>query len=612
MDPLGLATLVLVVYRQVVLCDFVHFDDIKYVVDNSRVNGGMTAGNIRWAFSGHHLGYWTPLAWMSHMLDVAMFGMAPGLHHLTNLLLHAASSVLLLLGLKRLSGNLWASALTAALFAVHPMNVESVAWVAERKNVLSTFFWMLTVFTYAGYCMRPRAGRYLATLAAFALGLLAKPMLVTLPFVLLLLDYWPLGRLTPAGAGPCLPGGVCFGARLGGPQLRRALLEKIPFLILAAASIVLSLSTVDRVITSEAVPLGLRLANALVSYVHYIGRMVWPADLAVFYPFPQAIPVWQIIGAVCLLGAITVAVLASGMGRPYLAVGWFWFLGTLVPVIGLVQWDLWPAAADRFAYVPLVGLFMIGAWGITDIAAGPRKVRFAAISAAILMLAGLSVQAYRQVPTWRSSRSLFGHALRVTERNWVAHNNLGIALADDGRPDEAVVQYRLALEINPGNALLQCNLGLALAAQEHHEPAAAAFRQALRIDPRFAAARVNLGNVLLASGRPQQAKEHYEAALSIDPDSAEAHYNMGSLLRCHGYPREALGHLARVLKVDPLNAKAYGKIGMIMMELGREEEAVRFFDRALALEPRNRDALAGRRRLAAQPPTDPATEDQTP
>jgi len=352
---LGLVTLS--VYWQVVDHEFIIYDDPSYVTENHHVQAGLTLKSLAWSFSFTEKEdtYWHPLTWISHMLDCQFYGLNPGMHHLNNLILHIASSLLLFLAFKRMTGEVWKSAFIAALFALHPLNVDSVAWIAERKNVLSTFFWMLTMLSYAYYSERPGPWIYLLTLLFFALGLLAKPMLVTLPFVLLLLDYWPLGRLRL----PTIPSGF------------RLFMEKAPFIVLAVFIAYLSFSSSEDLgimISLETKPMDLRIANALVSYVSYMEKMVWPQSMAVHYPYPRMIPIWKSICAGLFLGLVSLSVILAIKRKPYLSVGWLWFLGTLVPVIGLVQNGLWPAMADRWAYVPLIGLFIMIAWGAPELA----------------------------------------------------------------------------------------------------------------------------------------------------------------------------------------------------------------------------------------------------
>nr|NIQ74795.1 tetratricopeptide repeat protein [Gammaproteobacteria bacterium]NIQ90679.1 tetratricopeptide repeat protein [Deltaproteobacteria bacterium] len=438
------------VYWQVTGHDFVDLDDNVYVYENSHVQDGVTLDSIIWAFTTTSIAYWHPMTWLSLMVDHELYGLNSSGYHLTNLLVHTISTLLLFLVLKRMTGAPWRSAFVAALFALHPLNVESVAWVAERKNVLSTFFWMLTIWGYARYVERPGINRYLLVLLVFGLGLMAKPMLVTLPCVLLLLDYWPLGRFQLGQFGKeakeQLPTFENQTSHWSQPS--RLVLEKVPFLVLSVVSIYLSSLSVKRlgiVITTDAVPMSLRVANALVSYVGYIGKMIWPANLAVFYPPPEIVPGWQVAAAGLLLVFVSILVIRAVRLRPYLAVGWLWYLGTLAPVIGLVRAGLWPHMADRFAYVPLIGLFIMISWGVPEVVARwhYRKIGLATTGAALLSV--LMVTTWLQVRYWKNGTRLFEHTLDVTSNNYVAHYTLGNALDRKGRTDDAIKHYQEAL-----------------------------------------------------------------------------------------------------------------------------------------------------------------------
>ena len=455
---IAITLLTLALYWRVQGHGFLHYDDYQYVVDNPHVRHGLTRQGVLWALTSGYASNWHPLTWLSHMLDCELYGLNPQGHHLNNLLLHIANALLLFRLLLRMTGALWRSAFVAALFALHPLHVESVAWVAERKDVLSTLFWMLTLGAYLRYRERPTGTRYLATLFLFALGLAAKPMLVTLPFVLLLLDCWPLGRMpSPRSLLPLVR-------------------EKAPFFVLAALSSVITFwvqSHWGAVVLS--IPLKERLANALVSYVGYGAKMLWPVNLACFYPHPlDGLPLWQAAGALLLLAGVTVAVVRAGRRLPYLAVGWLWYLGTLVPVIGLVQVGA-QAMADRYTYVPLIGLFVMLSWGAGSLAAkGPLpKIATAALSAALL--AALLPLTWSQISHWKDSETLFAHALEVTDRNLLAHNNLGNALARQGRLEEAEFHLVEALRLRPDYAAAQNNLGILRLRQGRFEEAAGHF-----------------------------------------------------------------------------------------------------------------------------------------
>jgi tetratricopeptide (TPR) repeat protein len=490
------------------------------------------------------------------MLDIQLYGMNPGRHHMTNVLLHIVNAILLFIVFNKMTGALWKSAVVASLFALHPLNVESVAWVVERKNVLSTLFWMLTLLTYAWYVERSNIYKYMLTLSVFVLGLMAKPMLVTLPFVLLILDLWPLKRFhfqqlldnhQKLARIPKIK-------RLKESDILPLILEKIPFLIFSGISVYLSLlSTHQRglVISLDDVSIYHRITNALVSYVSYIGKMIWPRNLAVFYPFPDTVQLWKAIGAFVLLSGVSILVIRSLKKRPYLGVGWLWYLGTLLPVIGLVQAGLWPAVADRFAYVPLIGLFVGIAWGIPDLAAGwPYKVKgLGMITAAVLIT--LMTTSWLQTRFWKNSVTLFKHAVEATDNNHVMHGNLGFALTARGRPNEAIKHYKEALRIKPDNEQANVNLGLALLTQGKLDECIGYYQEVLRVKPDYPRVHINLGVVLWRLGKIEEATFHLRKAVLIEPDWAEALNNLGTALVLQGKNEEAIVHLQEALRLKP-------------------------------------------------------------
>lgn len=517
--------------------DFVNFDDDVYVTENPRVRSGLSPENIAWAFRAANV-YWHPLTWISHMVDVQIWGPEPEWHHLTNVLFHMVNTLLLFLTLNRMTGALWRSAFAAALFALHPINVESVAWVAERKNVLSTFFMMLTLLAYGFYAAKPGLLRYLMVGALFALGLLAKPMLVTLPFVFLLLDYWPLGRFSLREAA---------GDRSG--RVLGLILEKVPLLLLSGLSVFASSVSVQALKSLESVPIALRLGNALGSYLKYMGKMFWPFNLAVYYPYPQSISAWQ------LLASLSILVMVSGFAirllkqHSYFAVGWFWYLGTLVPVSGLVQAGLWPAMADRWAYVSLIGLFIAIVWGIAELAEGRAYFRKSIPVAAILVLGILCATTRMQLGYWKNSVELFRHTLEATADNAVAHNNLGNALLSLDDNDEAYRHYA----------------------------------EALRIHPDYANAHYNMARVLTDRGQLDEALNHYEAAIRFNPRLTKAYYNRGIILAQKGDDSAAIRNFSQALQLDPGFAEAHNNLGVVLVRQGKVNEAVLHFEEAVQL-----------------------------
>ena len=552
--------------------DFVNFDDDVYVTENPQVRSGLTAENIAWAFRAENV-YWHPLTWISHMMDVQIWGLDPGRHHLTNVLFHTLNAMLLFLALNRMTRTLWRSLFVAALFALHPINVESVAWVAERKNVLSTFFMMLTLLAYGFYAAKPGLARYLMVGTLFILGLLAKPMLVTLPFVFLLLDYWPLDRFSSQ--------------KTTDDQNRGALsliLEKIPLFLLAGISIFVSSVSVQAIKSLEAVPMTMRLSNALVSYMKYMGKMFWPFNLAVFYPYPQSISAGQLLGSIIILVMVSGFAIFLLKQHAYFAVGWFWYLGTLVPVIGLIQIGA-QSMADRYTYVPLIGLFIMIGWGVPELVARWRYRKIGLGLAAGLVLAGSMILTWSQLQHWKSTVTLFEHALSVTADNYFAHNNLGIAYARQGEMDKAISHYTKALQFKPYFPRAHNNLGNAYARQGRTEEAIAHFTLALQYKPDFAGAHNNLGNVLAAQGKNKEAIFHFSRAQQLQPDFAEVSFNMGSVFARQGSMDDALAQFSRALELKPDFAEAHNSLGVILARKGRFDEAIVHFREALRLKP---------------------------
>jgi Tfp pilus assembly protein PilF len=556
-----LITAVLLVYWQVGDHEFINYDDNAYITDNAQVQKGLTSKGIIWAFTTSHTGNWHPLTWISHMLDCELYGLNPEGHHLTNVLFHMANAILLFVVLRWMTGAIWRSGLVAALFALHPLHVESVAWVAERKDVLSTFFWMLTMLAYVHYVNRPGGKRYLLVLVTFALGLMAKPMLVTLPFVLLLLDYWPLNRFKPQAVTGSVENQP-LGFRSSGDDkspILKAVMEKTPLFLMSLFSCVVTVMAQQEagaISTLEIVPFKLRIANGLVSVVAYMGKMIWPQDLAVFYPHPASdLQIWKpVVAGLFLLILSTVALWVAQRCR-YVLVGWLWYLGTLVPVIGLVQVGE-QAMADRYTYVPLIGLFIVVVWGFADLVKGWRSRRWVvSVSAAVMVLA-LMAGSWLQVAHWKNSIKLFKHALDVTTNNYVAHYTLGNALALQGNLTGSVSHYNKALQIHPN----------------------------------FAEAHNNLGNALALQGNLTGAISHYNKALQINPDHAEAHRNLAVGLDRQGRHQEAIQHYAEVLRISPHDAQSHNNLGVALAEQGRLKEAVAHFTEALRIDPNFKEA----------------------
>jgi len=565
---LFLVLITLIAYWQLPGHDFLRFDDNEFITKNIHVHEGITRESIAWAFSITDYAYWHPLTWLSHILAFQLFGLKASMHLLINLFLHIASTLLLFFVLRWMTGSLWKSAFVAALFALHPLNVESVAWASECKNVLSTFFWMLTMFTYARYAERPGFYRYLVTFFVFALGLMAKPMLVTLPFALLLLDYWPLCRFKLSqsdGMGHGFSKSIPSVSRWS--QVLRLALEKVPFLSLSAVCIYLSSLSGQHlgiVISTASVPMKLRSYNALVSYVSYIKKMVWPHNLAVYYPYPESIPFWKVAGAALFLVCVSILVFRALRSKPYLAVGWLWYIGTLVPAIGLIQAGLWPSIADRFAYVPLIGLFIVIAWGVPDLVARWRYKKIVLATTAIVLLLTFTAATWFQNRYWQNSVALFSHNVNVTQNNSVAHNILGSALQQQGKLIEAIFHYAEALKIDSNYAEAHNNLGYTLTRQKHYKEAIYHYNEALRIKPTFTEAHNNLGTALIHQGNEKEAIYHYYEALKNNPKYAGAYYNLGKILLNRGKTEEAINSYRKALKFEPEMTQALYNLSWIL------------------------------------------------
>ena len=583
---IGLALIMgtLALYWPVRHHDFVNYDDGKFVSKNIHVRAGLTWDSIKWALTADlvtpafNADYWTPVTFLSHMITVELFGMEPSAHHLVNLLLHFLNTLLLFLLLRWMTGALWPSAAVAALFAIHPLHVESVAWISERKDVLSMFFGLLTIGAYVRYSRVPTVGRYLVMVLAFALGLMSKAMLVTLPCLLLLIDYWPLGRLRPVGWRDVAERIIWW----------HLVKEKLPLFGMAAACLLITYLALERdeaLYSLATLPFGARLANALVAYVAYIKMMFWPTGLAVIYPHPGAtLPLWQPVAAAVVLVAISLLVMMGGRRWPYGVTGWFWYLGTLVPVVGLVQAGE-QAMADRYTYLPLIGLFLIIAWGVADFVNGrlERKIAMALVAGVVLSL--LFVGARVQVGYWRNSITLFEQTLRVTSDNHVAHNSLGGALAKRGKRDEAVAQYREALRIKPSYTRARSNLGLLLTEQGKLDEAIAHFSRVLEIRPNYASAHNNLGLALARQRDLPRAVAHYTESLRLRPDNEKAHNNLGLALAEQGKLPEALAHYAESLRLRPDYEKAHNNLGIALAEQGKLPEGMAHFSEAVRIDP---------------------------
>lgn len=513
----------LAVYWQVVDFDFTNFDDDVYVYENPAMQAGLVPSTIRWALTTTHTSLWQPVVWISYLIDTEINGIDPQIFHVVNVLFHLANTLLLFFLLSRITGFKWRSAFIAALFAIHPLHVESVAWVAERKDVVSTFFMFLTIWAYLNYIKRPEPRQYLLILIAFVLGLMSKSMLVTLPVLLLLLDYWPLRRLIWTN-GETNNQGVSF---------YNLVREKIPLFILSAISgiITIYIMKTNAVMGSlDKYPIGVRIANSFVAHISYIVKMFWPQNLAVFYPHPvNTLPVWQVIGSAILFILISAIAVRCMRSRPYILVGWLWYVISLFPVNGLMQQGE-VTAADHFTYIPLIGLFIIVAWGVLDLLGMREKsgntARAICGILAVTSVSALMVCAYIQTSYWRNSITLFTHALKVTDKNPLANCNLGAALEEKGLVDDAIAYYRRAINILPNYTDAHYNLATTLMGQEKFDESISHFLEAIRINPKNQPAYNNLGSIYAQQGQLDKAIVYFSKALELDPYDEGARNNL--------------------------------------------------------------------------------------
>lgn len=552
------------VYGQVSTFEFATVDDPTYVKLNCVVKQGLTLNGVKWAFTSFHAANWHPLTWISHMLDVELYGMWPGMHHLTNVALHAVNAVLLFLLLRYGTGALWKGAFVAALFALHPLHVESVAWVAERKDVLSAMFWLLAMLGYVRYVKGPSLKRYLPVAGAFALGLLAKPMLVTLPFALLLLDYWPLRRLELAGQ---TPGNLPPREYNENPKIRWSgavplVLEKLPLFAMAAASCIVTFVAQNAggaVSTLQETSLSVRFPNAFISYALYLWKMVWPSELAVFYPLREPPSLHLATFALALVLLLSFAAVRAARSRPYFITGWLWYLGTLVPVIGFVQVGA-QSMADRYTYLPLIGIFMLVTWGAADLFGTRRAGKAVLGTMAVGVLAVLSVLSWSQTNTWKDSVTLFTHAVSVTENNFLSSNNLGCALYEKGDTKGAIRSFKEALRACPGYAVAHANLGLSYAKVGDRTAAIAHYLTAMKLGSSSASSHYVIAQGLSSFGCMPQAIREYRKALQLDPDHVPAWIGLGQALDSQGKAEQGKSCYLKALEINPGNADAKAKL----------------------------------------------------
>jgi protein O-mannosyl-transferase len=566
----SLAGIVWIAFGQTLHHDFVNYDDGSYVYDNPNIVNGLGLGNVAWAFTHAHSANWHPLTTISHMLDCQLYGVQPWGHHVTNVVLHATAVIVLFIGLWRLAGNMWASAFVAALFAIHPLRVESVAWVAERKDVLSGVFFALTVWAYAAYARTKifSLRRYMIVLALFALGLMCKPTLVTVPFVLLLLDYWPLGRLNDRWS-----------------VIRRLVAEKLPLFVLSIASCVATILAQREALTPvRAVNFPERVANAVVCYVEYLAQTVWPANLAVLYPYPKGGPnVAEVVFALLFLMIVSVIFILWRKSYPFALTGWLWFLGMLVPMIGIVQVGSQPMA-DRYTYLPAIGLYIIATWGAIELLKGLRYKREILSVAGLLVIAAFITRSYFQTAYWRDSETLWRHTVAVTHDNFIAQNNLAGSLLDKGQLEEAITHYRQAVEINPDVAQVQSNLGNALVRGARVDEAMAHLQKALQINPAYAEAYNHMGSALMKKGQAGEAISYYQKAIQLNTSYADAYNNLGAAFWRNGQLDEAISNYREAAAIKPGSAEMQFNLGNALARRGSWADAIGCYRAALKTE----------------------------
>ncbi|PKN96593.1 MAG: hypothetical protein CVU43_19890 [Chloroflexi bacterium HGW-Chloroflexi-5] len=626
---LSLAILTVIAFSPVMDCGFINLDDNIFVYENIYVQSGFNWNSIRQAFSIELLekAGWVPLTWLSLMLDSSIFGINPFGYHLTNLLLHVMNTILLFLILCRMTKAHWPSAFVAALFAIHPLHVESVVWIAERRDVLSTFFMMLTLGAYGYYVEHRNLKRYAFVLLFFILGLISKPMLVTLPFVLLLLDYWPLGHLSEVKATFPIPV-VEMKSEISGKKKKSRkkdvekavstvksaeiikpsipafkwslisplLLEKIPLFFLAIVSSIATYIAAQSVgfIHSELIPLDVRIENAIFSYIAYIGQMIWPSKLAVFYPHPESLSLWQVSGAALFLVAITLTVFWMAKKFPYLATGWLWYVITLVPVIGIIQLGS-QARADRYTYIPLIGLFIMVAWGVKELLKKWKLHKEILFSASVLILIVLSILTYKQVGYWQNSITLYDHTLKVTENNWFLHVNRGLALNDLGDANQALADCSRAIEIKPGFPTAHNCRGIAYKVLGNYNEAIKDYNRAIEMKPDFADAYNNRGNVYNSLGNYTLAIENYNKAIEMKSGFAQAYINRGAAYIRLGNYMQAIENFNKAIAISPGYSMAYNSRGNAYFDLGNHKEAIADYNRVIEIKPYYPDAYLNRR-----------------
>jgi len=579
---------ILSVYWQVRAFDFISFDDYMYVRDNPIVRQGLTLEGIKWAATTMYAGNWHPLTWLSHMIDIEIFGLNSGMYHIMNVFIHMANTLLLFYCLRRMTGSIWKSAVVASIFGLHPLHVESVAWISERKDVLSTFFWMITMLCYTRYIERHTAMSYIAVAVSYLLGLMAKPMLVTLPFVLLLLDFWPLKRpelIMSDGKGVSAAKDMTQGIRWSG--MLKLIREKIPLLLIAGVASVTTIFAQKgsgAISNLEIIPLHIRLQNAIISYIIYIENIVWPSHLAVFYPFPKMIALPRVIISAAILIALTLLFVVNISRFPYLIVGWLWYIGTLVPVIGVIQVGS-QSMADRYTYVPLIGISVMIAWGLPQLIGKWRSGRYILSGILCLIIPLLIWSAWVNAGYWKDNVTLFSHAIDVTRDNYLAHNSLGVALCDRGDFDAGINHYIEALRIYPEHIQALNNLGATLVKEREYGKSIEHFKKAIQLDPYFVNAHYNLGVALYSLGKVDEAIKEYQEVLQLNPQHSGAFQNIQIALAKQRKISDAIIQLNDALKTEPRNYMIHCRLAELYQSKGETKEAIGHYENALSINP---------------------------
>jgi len=602
---LCLVLMIFSVYWKTYENDFIKFfDDSFYITINENVNRGFSIESIKWAF--HFLQkddryYWHPVTWLSHMADCQFFGLNAGIHHLVNVLFHAINAVLLFLLFRLMTGAVWRSAFLAMLFAIHPVNVDTVAWIAERKNLLSTTFWLLTMLAYLRYTKAPGSSRFVPVVIFFILGLLSKPMLITVPFALLLLDYWPLGRIRLSVEEQPRKKkdkqGITFYGSMKERGIDKVLIEKIPLFMLSFAMVCLtstSLKNTGNTVNTTILPMTMRLQNAIVSYVTYVLKMIWPAGLSVYHPFPNSIPPAQVFVSLAILVIITASVIYFIKKTPFLFVGWFWYLGTLFPAIGLVQGGLWPAYAERWAYVPYIGLFLIISWGGHEILTRFRLGKVISAVTAISIFIIFSLLTFKQIGYWKDDRTLFSHNLEVDPYNAVAQHNLGLTYARDKEKkniEKAIYHYQEALKIRPRLADVYFDMGMAYYNLDKMDDAIICLKKSIEINPCiYQNPHYNLGIIYYEKNDLNNAFYHFHEAIRNIPDNLDILNRIGIMFAKNGKIDDAMGCFQMMLQKDPQYKNLHNNMGNVFLLKNDNMNAVEEFRKEIRLYPKNTDA----------------------